>query len=135
MEDGKKEKENTHTRAHTERERERERERESCCYMYNPKEAIEKWLKDGQRVRRFNDESVRKRTLIVMGKDDDITAASAIGGGELDEDIEEMQEMEEDVECEESGTESDEGDEEEGKIEKILENVFKQSETVCFSFM
>ena len=35
----------------------------------------------------------------------------------------------------ESRTESDEGDEEEGKIEKILENMFKQSETVCFSFM
>ena len=51
-----------HTHTHTERER--ERERESCGYiMYNPRKVIEKWLKDEQSVRRFNDESVRKRPL------------------------------------------------------------------------
>ena len=70
-----------------------------------------------------------------MEKDDDITAASATGGGELGEDMEDMQEIEVDAECDESGTESDEGDEEDGKIEKLLQNTFKQSETVCFSFM
>ena len=70
-----------------------------------------------------------------MEKDDDITAASATGGGELDVDMEEMQEMEVDAKCDESGTESDESDEEEGKIEKMLENMFKQSETVCFLFI
>ena len=60
---------------------------------------------------------------------------SATGGGELDVDMEEMQEMEVDAECDKSGTESDESDEEEGKIEKMLENMFKQSETVCFLFI
>ena len=108
-----------------------ERERESCGYIYNPREAIEKWLKDGQKVRRFNGESVRKRPLIVitivMEKDDDITAAAATCGGDLDEDIEDMQEMEEDAECDESGTESDEGDEEEGKFEK---NIRRYVETI-----
>ena len=44
-----------------------------------------------------------------------------------------MQEMEEDAECDESGTESYEGDEEKGKIEKILENMFQQSEAVFFN--
>ena len=79
-------------------QRERERERELLLYVQAKRGHIyrEKWLKDGQRVRRFNDESVRMRPLIVMER----TVASATGGGELDVDMEEMQEMEVDAECE-----------------------------------